>query len=247
MLGRERGGEFHDPMIEKRRPHFHRVRHAGVIHLGQDIVRKKVFLIEPEISLQIVAGRQFVQHGIERGRQRRLNQRALFPIVERSAPVAHGRAPRASGSLPGNASACIRSRSYRSDTGQRRAAASSVQRRTWQSAGGTRKQAGPMHQVSAEQFVGALAAERDRGAGLGQLGKKPHRQRARIGVRLVGVVSELLESRRADPARGLRSSSVMLGAVRSPRPGAHSSVSSKLRPRKEMENVLRRELDASAA
>ena len=45
---RERACELHDPMIEKRRPHFDRMSHAGVIDLGQDIVRKKVFLVEPE-------------------------------------------------------------------------------------------------------------------------------------------------------------------------------------------------------
>src|ERR1700685_3804157 len=44
---RKRACEFHNPMIEKWRPHFHRVRHAGVIDLSQDITRKKIFLIEP--------------------------------------------------------------------------------------------------------------------------------------------------------------------------------------------------------
>jgi hypothetical protein len=42
-------------MVEKRRPHFHRVSHAGVIDLGEDVIRKKVFLVEPEIRLQVVA------------------------------------------------------------------------------------------------------------------------------------------------------------------------------------------------
>ena len=55
---RERACEFHDPMIEKRRPHFDRMRHAGVIHLGQDIIRQKVFLIEPEIVLQMAVRRR---------------------------------------------------------------------------------------------------------------------------------------------------------------------------------------------
>ena len=43
-----------------------------------------------------------------------LKQRALFLVVERSSSNTHGLAPRASGSLPGTVSACIRIRSYRS-------------------------------------------------------------------------------------------------------------------------------------
>ena len=91
-LGGKRVREFHDPMIEKRRPHFDRMRHAGAIHFGQDIVRQKVFLIEPEVS---PANRRPPQasscnDGIERRRQFRLNQGVLFLVVERSAPVNMG-------------------------------------------------------------------------------------------------------------------------------------------------------------
>lgn len=45
---RKRSGEFHDPVIEKRRPDLNRVRHAGVVDLSQNIVGKKIFLIEPQ-------------------------------------------------------------------------------------------------------------------------------------------------------------------------------------------------------
>ena len=88
---RQRASEFHDPMIEKRRPHFHRMSHAGAVDLRQDIVRQEVFLSEPEIGRQIVArASQFLQDGIERRRQCRLNQGALFQVVEGSAPMRMG-------------------------------------------------------------------------------------------------------------------------------------------------------------
>ena len=35
-------------MIEKRRPHFEDMRHARAIDLRQDVVRQKIFLIEPQ-------------------------------------------------------------------------------------------------------------------------------------------------------------------------------------------------------
>ena len=165
--GRERVGELHNPMIQERRPHFHRMRHAGVIHLGEDIVRKKILLIEPEIILQMFAS-QVVQHGIERGRQRRLDQRAPVPIVERSAPV-HMRARRGHPAafeetlqLVFEADFIVGHRPASRDRKQR------AERRTRQSAGGMRQQAGALHQVSAEQFICPFAAQRNRCIRLGK-------------------------------------------------------------------------------
>ena len=43
-------------MIQERRTHLNRMRHAGVIHLGQDIVGKKVLLIKRKEILQMFAG-----------------------------------------------------------------------------------------------------------------------------------------------------------------------------------------------
>ncbi len=51
----QRGSEFNDPVIEERRPHFQRMRHAHAVCLVQNIVGKKVSLIEPQIGRQIVA------------------------------------------------------------------------------------------------------------------------------------------------------------------------------------------------
>ena len=116
QVRRERACKLHDAMIEERRAHFHRMSHAGVVHLRQDVIRKKVFLIEPQKGRQIVASRgQFPQDGIERRWQRPdCSSERLFLVVERSAPVHVGARRRASGSLPGSASACIRIRSCRS-------------------------------------------------------------------------------------------------------------------------------------
>ena len=44
----ERGGEFHDAMIEERRAHFDGVRHAHAVDFGEDVAGKIIFLIEPE-------------------------------------------------------------------------------------------------------------------------------------------------------------------------------------------------------
>ena len=64
---RKRSGEFHDAVIEERRPHFNGVRHTHAVDLHQDVVRKVVFLIEPKVRRQIVSGlRQFIENAVER-------------------------------------------------------------------------------------------------------------------------------------------------------------------------------------
>ncbi len=44
--------EFHNPVIEQRRPHFERMRHAHTIHLAEQIVLQVVVLIEQQITVQ---------------------------------------------------------------------------------------------------------------------------------------------------------------------------------------------------
>jgi len=67
------GSEFHDSMIKERRSHFQRMRHAHAIRLIQNIVGKKILLIEPQIRSQIIvcfgAITQFAQNAVERGRE----------------------------------------------------------------------------------------------------------------------------------------------------------------------------------
>ena len=71
--GRERIGEFHDPVIEKWRSHLDRMSHAGTVDFGQDVIGKKILLIESQECLQVVARPgQFLQHRVERWRQHRL-------------------------------------------------------------------------------------------------------------------------------------------------------------------------------
>ena len=130
------------------------------------------------------------------------------------------------------------------DTGQRSAAAIMARSTREISTSRTRQQACPLHQVSAEQLVRAFPAQRHRGAAFGQPGKKPYRQCAGIRVRLIAVVSQFVIA----PARScsaLRSSRY----VRSHRFRHLARIvrSSKLRPRKLIEKVLSRVLDASAA
>src|SRR5271165_753479 len=47
QLRGQRGGEFHDAVVQKRRSHFHRVGHAHAVALYQDIVRQVILLVEP--------------------------------------------------------------------------------------------------------------------------------------------------------------------------------------------------------
>lgn len=67
QIGGKGGGKLHDAMIEKRWTDFNGVGHAGVVHLGEDVIGKKISLVEAEIGLQIFAGAgKFLQNGIER-------------------------------------------------------------------------------------------------------------------------------------------------------------------------------------
>ena len=65
-------------MIQERRPHLNGMRHAGVVHFRQDIIRKKVFLVEPKISRQGIARvSQLFQNGIERRPNRFVRTEAI--------------------------------------------------------------------------------------------------------------------------------------------------------------------------
>lgn len=57
QLGGKSRGEFHYTVIEKRRPHFERMRHAHAVGLDENIVRQKILLIEPQISGEMVTRR----------------------------------------------------------------------------------------------------------------------------------------------------------------------------------------------
>lgn len=47
--------EFDNPVIEERRTHLYGVRHAHSIHLGENIIREKVLLVEPQVSRRVVS------------------------------------------------------------------------------------------------------------------------------------------------------------------------------------------------
>ena len=108
-----------------------------------------------------------------------------------------------------------------------------------------RKLVGAISQVSAEQLVGALAAQRDRHAAPGQPRKEPHRQRAAIRVGLVEIIRKLLDGI-GQPALRVDVELFVLRSV-ARRHTADVRRSSKLRPAKEIENVFSREVDAAAA
>ena len=58
QMSRELSRKFHDPVVQKGRPHFDRMRHTHAIAFGKNVVGEKVSLIEPEIRCQIVIGRR---------------------------------------------------------------------------------------------------------------------------------------------------------------------------------------------
>ena len=81
---------------------------------------------------------------------------------------------------------------------------------------------------------------------LGQLGKKPDRQRARVRIRFIGVIREFLDGVRQVRFR-VEIELLVIGAVLGGDRADSKRVSSKLRPRKEIEKVFSLELDACAA
>ena len=148
QAGGERVREFDNSMVEKRRPHFDGMRHAGAIHLGQHVVREKVLLIEFEEVLQAAA--HTCDDGIESRGQLRLNEGVPFPIAERPAPVNVG-AGRGHQAAFEEAFQLV----FESDlvVGYRQPPGGSEQRPKCggrQSANPCRQQARPVHQVSAE-------------------------------------------------------------------------------------------------
>src|SRR5580698_6644033 len=78
-------------MIEERRTHFERMCHAHAIRLIQNIVGKKVSLIEPQIRSQIVwflaAAAQFAKNAVESRRQFRTQKRRFVRLRESSIPI----------------------------------------------------------------------------------------------------------------------------------------------------------------
>ena len=168
-----------------------------MIHLGQNIIGQIIFLVEPQIGLQIVTRiGQLLQHRIERRRPpgllRRLDQRLLFPVVEGSAPIhvcsrrGHPAAFQEAFQLVLESDLVVGYRPVLS-RGQKR-----LQHAVRQSAGGACQQAGTLHQVAAKQLISAFPTERHGRSRFRQAGEEPYRQGAGIGVGLVAIISELV-------------------------------------------------------
>ncbi len=104
-------GELHDPMIEKRRPHLDGMRHADAVDFGEDIVRKIILLIEPEIGTQVDRPRPPGRRGWNRARAATPAAPGIvFRCRRKFRSNRRERAPAASGSLRESASVCSRSR-----------------------------------------------------------------------------------------------------------------------------------------
>src|SRR5579864_433559 len=78
-------------MIEKGRPHFNGVSHAHAVHLHQDVVGQKIFLIEPQVRSDAISTErtltQFAQDAIQRVGKRRMQQGAFLGRRESSIPI----------------------------------------------------------------------------------------------------------------------------------------------------------------
>ena len=84
-------GEFNDAVIEERRPHFERVCHAHAIRLVQNIVGKKISLIEPQKRRQIIAFSrtipQFMKNAVESARKPRAQESGFFHVGKGPVPI----------------------------------------------------------------------------------------------------------------------------------------------------------------
>ena len=83
---RQRGGEFHDPVIQKRRPHLQRVGHAHAVAFIQDIVRQVTQLVDPEKPVQIAVRLARFRQRTPRTQLAR-NQRTPLVRAECSVPI----------------------------------------------------------------------------------------------------------------------------------------------------------------
>ncbi len=152
-------------MIEKRRPHFHGVRHAHAVDFRQDIVGQKIFLVEPQIRREQIRrrtdSRSSSRPPAPASRQRCASPARRFfrrPKTSRSSR----RAPRAGGMRqPSRKRFSMYSKPiFSSDTGQlaqRRAARSASARAGSRRMG--RAAVGAIGQIAAEQLVRAFAAQ----------------------------------------------------------------------------------------
>ncbi len=101
------------------------------------------------------------------------------------------------------------------------------------------KLVGAIRKVSGKNLIRAFPAQSHGGMRLAHAGEKPHRQRARIGARLIGVVRELLD-RALQVLLRVQVELLMIGSIVRYHALDMCSVSSKLRPLKEIEKVFRR-------
>ncbi len=246
----QRGGEFHDAMIEKRRPHFDGVRHAHAVDFGENIVGQKIFLIEPEDRAR--AG--LLQANFPRNSPRMPSsafgsgdcKSARFSSSE-NVPFQKTCARSGDMGQPSRKRFTLYSKLIlSSETGQWLTACSA--RRTADDGRCRAVRArcvGAIGEVAAEEFVGAFAAERHGGAAFAHFGEEPDGQCAGVGVGLVGVVGELLDGASQIFLR-IQIEFLVIRLVVATTWRMYS-LSSKLRPRKEIEKVFRRDVETCAA
>ena len=161
----QRGREFHDAMIEERRPHFQRMRHAHAIRLVQNIVGKKVSLIEPQIGREIIVPRpkliaQFAEDTVQSGRQLRTQASRRFCASEK-VPFQKTCARSGSAASPREiASAWYSKLIFSSETGHASSAPSASRAEPVAAiAGPARQPIRSIRQIAAEQFVRAFATK----------------------------------------------------------------------------------------
>ena len=193
---RQRCRELHNPVIQERRTHFQRMRHAHPVRLVQNIVRQVVVLIHRQIP---------VQHALRRRSPVRPPASAdPLPFVPgricsscsgENVPFQKKCASSGSSRLPSSHRFSLYSRLIlSSDTGKYRSSAPRISRRSraGTSAERPRQPVRLIRQVSAEQLVRAFAGERHRHVPPAHPREEPHRQRPRVRARFVGIIREIL-------------------------------------------------------
>ncbi len=173
-MRRQCGGELHDAVVQKRRPHFQRMSHAHAVRFCEDIVRKIILLVEPEIVRQIIpwngSPAHFREDETESAGKRCMKQVLFLCVGEGSVPMDvrafrwHAAAFEETLHLVFEADFFVGHRPVAQSSGRE------LQSRGGQSPQGAGQAVGPVGDVPAEEFVGAFAAEGHGDIFLAQLG-----------------------------------------------------------------------------
>jgi hypothetical protein len=189
--------ELDERVVEERRPHLERARHAGAVRLHQDVVLEVEAAVEIDHALERIAARAFGFGGrdvlVDVDAAAVHEQPSLFPRPERPEPhlVAHARRMRCAEqeALELEIEAEVVGR-YRQALGERHDDA--VVQRPWQPVQ-ARQALGLKGRVAGQDLVAAVTAQRHRHVPAREARQQIRRHDRRIGERFVEETGDLGE------------------------------------------------------